>query len=282
MFFGKFYFEVGKTLIDSMLLGSILTNIEVAYNLSKSEIEKLQKCHEIGLRKLLSLPSKTPVKMLYLLTGSIPIEFLVQRRRLIYLQHILKQENNSLLKTFFEHQLQTRKSKDWASQIMKDLKMFKINLTFEEISTMSEKSWKLLVKNKSIEIALENLNSNQGSKSQKSKSLEMAPYLTSNNEEFSLKTASFIAKLQTHMVENIKCNFKEQYKPNLTCNSCLISECNQKHLLECSALIGRNELLTYIPNYNDIFDNENCTEQEYIGRLMMENLRRKKIIEEIN
>ena len=61
MFFGKFYFEVGKTLIDSMLLGSILTNIEVAYNLSKSEIEKLQYCHEIGLRKLLSLPSKTPV-----------------------------------------------------------------------------------------------------------------------------------------------------------------------------------------------------------------------------
>ena len=71
--------------------------------------------------------------------------------------------------------------------------------------------------------------------------------------------------------------FREQYKPNLTCNSCHLSECNQEHLLECSALIGRNELLTYIPNYIDIFDNENSTEQKYIARLMMENLKRKKI-----
>ena len=63
-FFGKFYFEVGKTMIDSMLLESLLTNIEVSNNLTKIEIEKLQKCHEMGLRKLLFLPSKTPIKML--------------------------------------------------------------------------------------------------------------------------------------------------------------------------------------------------------------------------
>ena len=39
MYFGSFYFEVGKTMIESMLLGSILNNIEVAYNLTKTEIE---------------------------------------------------------------------------------------------------------------------------------------------------------------------------------------------------------------------------------------------------
>ena len=101
MFFGNFYFEVGKTMIDSMLLGSILNNIEVAYNLTKKEIEKLQKCHEMGLRKLLSLPSKTPKQMIYLLTGSLPKEFIVKRKRLIYLHHILNQEDDSPLKTFF-------------------------------------------------------------------------------------------------------------------------------------------------------------------------------------
>ena len=41
MYFGEYYFQVGKTMIDSMLLGGILTNIEVAYNLTKIEIEKL-------------------------------------------------------------------------------------------------------------------------------------------------------------------------------------------------------------------------------------------------
>ena len=58
MFFGSYYFEVGKTMIESMLLGSILNNIEVAYNLTKPKIEKLQRCHEMGLRKLLYLPCK--------------------------------------------------------------------------------------------------------------------------------------------------------------------------------------------------------------------------------
>ena len=281
-FFGKFYFEVGKTLIDSMLLGSLLTNIEVSYNLTMIEIEKLQKCHEMGLRKLLMLPSKTPIKMLYLLTGSVPIEFIVPRRRLVYLHHILNQDENSLLKTFFFHQLETRKSKDWATQVIKDLNNFGINYNFEEIKNMSKVSWKKLVKTKSIEKALNYLNFNQGSKSQKSNELRLAPYLTSCNEDFELKTSSFIAKVQTHMIENIKCNFKEHYKPNLVCNSCNINECNQKHLLECLALIGSNELLTYIPNYSDIFDNNNIPEQMYISRLMIDNLKKKKMIENLD
>ena len=83
------------------------------------------------------------------------------------------------------------------------------------------------------------------------------------------------------MIENVKCNFKEQYLPNLICNSCKLKECNQMHLLECSALIGSNELLTYIPHYNDVFDDENPDEQYYIARLMMNNLDKKKIIENL-
>ena len=60
MFFGKFYFEVGKTMIESMLLGTILNNIEVAYNFTQIEVNKLEKCHEMALRKLIELPCKTP------------------------------------------------------------------------------------------------------------------------------------------------------------------------------------------------------------------------------
>ena len=115
-------------MIDSMLLGSILTYIKVAYIISKSEIEKLQKSLEMGLRK-------PPTKMLYFLTGSITVEFLIQRRRLVYLQHSLKPDKDSLLKTF---KLQTRKSKDWASQVIKNLEKIEIILTFEEISNMPE------------------------------------------------------------------------------------------------------------------------------------------------
>ena len=53
MNFGKYEFELGKMLIDSLLLGSILVNSEAAYNLTKSDIKKYEKCHEMGLRMIL-------------------------------------------------------------------------------------------------------------------------------------------------------------------------------------------------------------------------------------
>ena len=123
------------------------------------------------------------------------------------------------------------------------------------------------------------LNSNQGSKSQQKEALEMSPYLRSNDEDVSVNTAMFIAKIQTHMIENIKHNFKEHYKPNLICDSCKLSECDQKHLLECSELIGKNEIVSYIPDYKDIFNDNDIHEQQYIANLMMENLKIKKVLE---
>ena len=57
--------KVGKTMIESMLLGSTLSNIEVAYNLTPNGVDKLETFQEMGIRKLLELPSKTPKVMLY-------------------------------------------------------------------------------------------------------------------------------------------------------------------------------------------------------------------------
>ena len=57
---GKYEFEIGLKLLDSMLLGTILVNSEVAYNLKKIYIMKYEKCHEQGLRMLISLPVSTP------------------------------------------------------------------------------------------------------------------------------------------------------------------------------------------------------------------------------
>ena len=110
----------------------------------------------------------------------------------------------------------------------------------------------------------------------------MSPYLRSNKEDILIKTSSFIAKVQSHMVKNIKHNFKKHYEPNLKYNSCNLSKCDQKHLLKCPKLIGKNELVSYIPNYIDIFNDNDITEQVYIANLIIENLRGKKVVEGIN
>ena len=280
MFFGKFVFEVGKTMIESMLLGSILSNIEVAYNLTQNEVDKLEKCHEMGIRKLLELPSKAPKVILYFLTGSIPIRFQVQRRRLVYLHHILNQNEESLLLTFFEHQLKSRKPKDWATRIIKDISEFEIQLSMDEIMKTPVSVWKERIKLKTIQIALNYLNSHIGSKSREYNELKMSPFLCPN-VEVPVTIEKCIAKAQGYMIENVKMNFQQQHKPNFICNSCKKNKCNQSHLLYCPALIGSNQLVTYIPNYEDLFDDDNREEQCFIAMILMANLKQKKELDSV-
>ena len=81
------------------------------------------------------------------------------------------------------------------------------------------------------------------------------------------------------MVKEVKCNFKTMHN-TLICQSCLKHECTQEHLLSCEKLIGSNELLTYIPKYFEIWEGS-FEEKLYIAQLMLENLRRKRKIENI-
>ena len=59
---------------------------------------------------------------------------------------------------FFEHQLETRKSKDWATQILKDLIDFEIDITMEEIQNTPIENWKKSIKIKTTQNALNFLN----------------------------------------------------------------------------------------------------------------------------
>ena len=63
------------------------------------------------------------------------------------------------------------------------------------------------------------------------------------------------------------------------CNSCKISQCDQAHLLYCTKLFGSNQLISYIPNYEDIFNDDDPKEQCFIAHILIENLKKKKEIE---
>ena len=108
----------------------------------------------------------------------------------------------------------------------------------------------------------------------------MSSFLTSNDHKIPIETTKFIAKVQAHMVETIKINFQSNHTPNLICNPCQMSECNQSHLLSCTKLIGSNEIVTYIPEYEDIFNDNDPKEQLFIANILIENLKKKKKIED--
>ena len=178
---------------------------------------------------------------------------------------------------FFTHQYEARKTKDWATNIVKDLKEFNITISMNEIENTSSSLRKEKIKDQTNITALRYLNSKLGSKSQPHTELKMSSFLCPN-EYLTIETAKFVAKVQCHMVETVKANFKQGNLNNLICNCCERSECNQSHLLYCEALIGSNQLITYIPNYEDIFNNNNVEEQYFIANIMMANLKKKKEI----
>ena len=84
----------------------------------------------------------------------------------------------------------------------------------DKIGNIPVKLWKLKIKEISIKNALFFLNSYQGSKSQQYSELKMAVYLCPNEEEMDINTAKLLAKNQTHVIKNVKANFKQQFKPN--------------------------------------------------------------------
>ena len=98
---GNFFFEIALLLRQTMFLSSVLLNAETWVNLSKTNITDLESLDEMLLRKFLDAPAKSPIPGLYLELGVYPIRFHIIEKRLMFLHHILKCEDNRLISKVF-------------------------------------------------------------------------------------------------------------------------------------------------------------------------------------
>ena len=80
------------------------------------------------LRGILNAPRMTPKALLYLELGVLPIRYVIKSRRLMFLHYILNQNEESLMKKFFNGQIENSTKTDWTSQIKKDLTELEQNL----------------------------------------------------------------------------------------------------------------------------------------------------------
>ena len=143
--FGNFHFEVAMILRGSLLLNSILTNSEAWYHLKEEELRILEKCDENLLRKIFEAPCTTPIPMLYLESGCKPVRFTILARRLMFLDYILHEDEESLIMRFFKAQEESPCKDDWYLTVTEDLEYLEIYLTFEHIKSASRQSFKNIV-----------------------------------------------------------------------------------------------------------------------------------------
>ena len=187
--FGKYYYEVGVILRNSLLISSMLFNTEAWYNITQAELELLESVDILFLRRLLNAPRATPKEMLYLELGCVPLRELIIKRRIMFLHYILNEKAESMIKRFFQTQLKNPTKKDWVKTVEEDLKNLKIELNFDEIKKMSKASMKRLLNEAIVRKALQRLNIMKGNHSKvmniNHTNLKMQNYLKANNSKIS-------------------------------------------------------------------------------------------------
>ena len=93
----KYYVECAILFLKVMLRSSILYACETYYNLKENEIRALEMIEEGFLRELFKTGRGCPVSQLYAEVGLIPARYEIIKIRLLYLQEILTQKEDSMI-----------------------------------------------------------------------------------------------------------------------------------------------------------------------------------------
>ena len=122
----------------------------------------------------------------------------------MYLQHVLKQKETSLVKQVLTTQMLNPKKKDWIYTVKENMKHLNIKHIFENIQAMPKETYKKLIKYKIKEVAFKYIISKRNKRNGKGieieyTDLEMQNYLRSEDMDITNNERKFIFQLRTKM-----------------------------------------------------------------------------------
>ena len=148
-----------------------------------------------------SIHSKTPVEFLCLEMGCIPLKYIIKSRRIMYLHYLLNRNENDMIWQFLNAQMKNPKNNDWYIDVKNDLDYFNIDLSCDQLKSMTKESLSKMVKEQSRKKALEDLlmvkNKHSKLDNIEYKKLEMQPYLKS--KLFYRDDARLLFRLRSNM-----------------------------------------------------------------------------------
>ena len=273
---GKYHFELAVIMRNAILISSILSCSETWYNITEVEYRKLEQTDEILMKKIFNCSSQITHEVLYLELGLMPARFIILLRKLMYLQHILKQKSqDTLLYRFFKVQMDNPSKNDWVTGTLQDLEKVNINMELFEIEQMSEEMFKNICKQKVKSLAFEYLNNKlkqrQSYSEVKYSNLNMSKYLHEDlGYTFKEKQNLFQCRMNDL---DVKVNRKWKYD-DITCRSCKdqTKPETQQHVICCKSLVDRNMKITYLPSYSELYS-EDIEQQMYTSMVLSENVR---------
>ena len=243
-----------------------------------AEIEQLEHVDESLLRKILEVGHGCPKEMLYLELGCTPLRYIIMMRTIMFLQYILQEQSSSLISQVLQAQSESPSKNDFILKVKEDQEDLEIDLSFEDIKSLSKDSFSNFVKKQLGEKALQFINKKKLEHSKvrhiKHDELKMQAYLQASNVR-SVSLAKFLFSARTRMLD-VGGNFSQRNEGKIKCKLGCNEEDTQRHLLICPFL-AQNHVRN--PNdkseYEDLFSSQ-VEDQFKIAAIMKTKYRMRK------
>ena len=258
---GRFRIDIGLKLRQAMFINATIFNSEAWHNIKNTDIQRLEKVDECLLRKILNCHSKTPLEMLFLETGTLPLRFVIASRRILYYQTIIKRNDSELTKQVLLAQKINPSNGDFIKLVENDC--INIGIDIDTIERQSKQVLKRIVKRKVKEAAFKHLLQvkSKHSKVQNIKYTELTEQHYLKSILFSNEDANLLFSLRTKTSKYFKSNFPNMEKSCLHCplrcwgvDEVPILD-TQEHILLCKRLsnLKSSEVTTEKVEYSFLF-----------------------------
>ena len=141
----------------------MLFNYQTWAKIRKYDIDTLSVVQLKYLKQALRVPYSTPNVVVYLEMGLLPIEYVIDIRRFVYLHHILMLTNNEPVKNLYFQQLDLAFEENWANEIHHLAKQYSTIVEEGYGKSLSREKWKTYITNKITEYGFNQLKSKQTS-----------------------------------------------------------------------------------------------------------------------
>ena len=213
---------------EGIVKSKLLYNCETWINLTKTNIDDLEKIQNNSLKRLLRIPFSTPSMGLIYELNLPTIKASINQRKIMYFHRLLNSEK-SLASTILKQQ-KSIQSNHFLNEINQLLQYYDINYSIEQIQEMSKERWKKIVQKNINET--DTMEIREACKtSSKCKNLPN----TDDNRKYIETLESTDAKtilIEKLNMTDVKINYKGSYT-TYECRVCRKAEENTSHLINC-------------------------------------------------
>ena len=140
--YGRHTFKAAKIMREGLLLGSLLNNSESWINITKSDLDNLEKPDTMLQRNILTNYGNPSKAFMCLELGVIPVKYVIIEKRLNFWKYILNESRSSKIRQVYEALKVDSRKGDFVDLIKKDIEEINIDITEEEIISIKKVDWK--------------------------------------------------------------------------------------------------------------------------------------------